>query len=222
MSNRKPYMTYLLLAINIIMFLYLELILGSSTMTGNLIQAGANFSPLIANGQWWRLITASFIHIGFSHLFMNMLTLYFMGEELEMLIGPLKLGILYLVAGIGGNLFSFAFNVSVSAGASTSLFGMFASFIVLSKLYPHSEYLWHRARNFTILIALNFIAGLINFGVDNWGHFGGAVYGALIIVVIDSRPFQKRHRKYRILSGLALLALTFVLVYIGYNKFSFY
>lgn len=217
-----PRMTYILLGINILMFIYLEVFLGSSLSTVNLIKAGANFSPLIANGQWWRLVTASFIHIGLSHLFMNMLTLFFMGEELEMLIGPVKLAILYLVAGIGGNLFSFAFNLNVSAGASTSLFGMFASFIVLSKLYPNSQYLWQRARSFTILIALNFINGLLNFGVDNWGHFGGAIFGALIIVVIGGRAYERNYRKNQLMASLSLLALTAILVYIGVNRFSFY
>src|SRR5690606_29271951 len=78
----KPRITYILILIQAIVFLLLELN-GGSTHTLTLIEFGAKYNPLIEEGQWWRFITAMFLHIGFLHLFLNSFALYEIGSTVE-------------------------------------------------------------------------------------------------------------------------------------------
>ena len=180
-SKAIPFMTYIFVGMNIAVYLYMLIRYQTTTNSMVLLEVGANFTPaIILMNEWWRLITAAFIHIGFSHLLMNCLTLYFLGMELEFEHGHWVFTLIYLVSAIGGNLFSFAFNFNISAGASTAIFGLFASYLVLSYMNPESQLLKQRANTFTLLLVLNFLNGILSTGVDNWGHFGGALFGAII------------------------------------------
>lgn len=218
-SNQKPLMTYVFLAISILVFLYMLLVYGTTTDARVLLMMGAKFNYLIiAQGEWWRLITAAFIHIGFSHILFNGISLYFMGLELEPLLGHFKFSLVYLLAALGGNLASFAFNPNnISAGASTSIFGLFASFVALAYIFPQSTWIRQRARNFIVLIALNFINGLLIPDIDNWGHLGGAVFGFLATIVLLS-PKKDARQTHKGLAGLLLLVLMFGLLYLGYQS----
>lgn len=218
-SAYKPYMTYIFLGLNIAVYVYMLLRYNTTTNSMVLLEVGANFTPaVILANEWWRLITAAFIHIGFQHLLMNCLTLYFLGMELELAHGHLKFAIIYLLSAIGGNLFSFAFNINISAGASTAIFGMFASYLVLSYMHPESQLLKLRANTFTILLVLNFLNGLFSTGVDNWGHFGGAVFGAIITYGIARSSRNESYFKRGLIAFVSLSVLIIILVMIGRNS----
>src|SRR5699024_11863450 len=116
-----------------------------------------------------------------THLIFNGLIVYFLGAQLEMLIGHFRYFLLYLFSGIMGNAASFALNFSISAGASTAIFGLFAATIVLAKLYPHQASIQQLSRNYLVLIILNVVFGLFSTGIDNAGHIGGFVGGYLIM-----------------------------------------
>lgn len=213
-----PYMTYIFLALNVAMYVYMLLRYNTTTNTMALLEAGANFTPaVVLNNEWWRLITAAFIHIGFSHILMNGITLYFLGIDLERIHGHFRFAIIYLVSALGGNLFSFAFNINVSAGASTAIFGMFASYLVLAHLNPDSPLFRQRASTFTILIVLNFMNGLFTSGIDNWGHFGGALFGALMTFAIGFGSSRSVSRLERGLAIIALLVVSMILIFVGRN-----
>lgn len=219
-SAYKPYMTYIFLALNIGVYVYMLLRYGTTTNTGVLLEVGANSTEVIVlYNQWWRLLTAAFIHIGFQHILMNGLTLYFLGIELEAAHGHVKFAIIYLLSAIGGNFFSFAFNINaVSAGASTAIFGMFASYLVLSYMNPQSRILQLRSRTFTILLVLNFLNGVLTPGIDNWGHLGGAVFGALVTYgIARSSNGESKVTRFLISMG-GLLVLTVILLMIGRNS----
>lgn len=214
-------MTYLFLAINIIVYIYMLIRFGTTENTLVLLKMGANFSPLIVQAhEWWRLLTAAFLHIGIQHIVMNGITLYFLGMELEKLMGHWRFTVVFLVAALGGNLFSFAFSDSVSAGASTAIFGMFAAVIVLSKMYPHSYALKQRATSYTVLIILNVLTGLTSSGIDNWGHFGGAIFGALITLVVGLSIKSKTSSKERLFALVIVAILTVLLIMYGIYKYS--
>src|SRR5699024_7256918 len=117
--------TSTLMIINIIVFVLMTLNGGSESIE-NLIKFEANSKILVAHSKWWRLITTSFIHIGFFHILFNMYFFYSLGPLFERLFGSVNFLIIYLIAGVFGNLLSFAFGrpYTVSAGASTSLYGM--------------------------------------------------------------------------------------------------
>lgn len=219
LDSQTPWVTYSLVAVNVGICLYMLLRYQTTQSVGALIDMGAKSNlHIVYGGEWWRLITAAFLHIGFEHLLFNNLTIYFIGIDLEKLMGSGRFLMLFLIASIGGNLFSFALNTNVSAGASTGIFGLFVAYIILSRMYPSSYGLQQRAASFSILIILNIISGIFGSNIDNWGHIGGAVFGGLITLVLG---LGKRYRtdienSKRIAAGLSLIALGAVLAVWGY------
>src|SRR5699024_7010709 len=86
LSYGKPTWSYILIVTNVLIFLLLEAN-GGSTNIENLIRFGAKFNPYILNGEWWRIVTSMFLHIGIFHLFMNMFALYYLGIVVERIYG---------------------------------------------------------------------------------------------------------------------------------------
>lgn len=214
-----PFITYGILFITILMYLLMSLN-GGSQNTFTLVVFGAKMNEFIVAGQWWRLITPMFLHIGFTHLLFNGLVVYFLGSQLEILIGHFRYFLLYLLSGILGNAASFAFNFSISAGASTAIFGLFAATIVLGKLYPNRPSIQQLSRNYLVLIILNVVFSLFNQGVDNAGHFGGLAGGYLIMYALSSPNVWNNPKKQRIKYGLIYAGLLIVLLVIGFIRTS--
>lgn len=212
--------THLFLAIQIVLFLLMTLN-GGSTNVLTLILFGAKFNPAIAQGEWWRLIAPIFIHIGFTHILVNSITLYYLGIQMENLYGSLRFALIYLLSGLMGNLMSFAFNDSISAGASTSLFGLFAAAIVLGRQFPHNIGIQQMARSFTVLIFLNFFFGFFSAAVDNFGHLGGALGGALAAVFIGMPHTAKSQNGMRLLFLAIYFGSAIFLAYTGFMRTGF-
>ena len=215
--RQLPWATYTILLIQVIVFGW-EILQGGSENISALVAAGAKVNGLVAQGQWWRLITPIFVHIGWQHILINSLTLYFMGQQLEFLYGPLKFIGLYLLSGIGGNLMSFAFgsSASLSAGASTSLFGLFGLYVTLGLIFRKNEVIRQWAQQFLLLIILNLGTDIFMGGIDIWGHIGGALTGCLLGFVISVPQMQNSlSRLGRIISIVILLVLAVVLYQIG-------
>ncbi|WP_235700529.1 rhomboid family intramembrane serine protease [Companilactobacillus nodensis] len=129
-QQEKPYVTWFLLIFTIGIFAA-ETLSGGSQNINTLLTFGAKTNNLVQEGQWWRLITPMFIHIGVLHIMMNGFTIFYVGQILEPMVGHVRFLFIYFLSGITGNLASFAFGSSntISAGASTSLFGLFAAFL---------------------------------------------------------------------------------------------
>src|SRR5262245_58707271 len=125
----RPRWTYVFLAINVLLFVAMELT-GGSENTATLIAFGANYAPAVAAGEYWRLITANFLHIGLLHLLVNSSALYILGGEVEALFGHSRFIVIYLLTGVSGSIFSFMLTQGLSVGASTSLFGLFGALAV--------------------------------------------------------------------------------------------
>lgn len=219
-SYNRTIMTYLFLAIQIVAFLIMTLD-GGSTNIYTLIYYGAKVNPLIVMGEFWRLVTPIFLHIGFTHILLNSITLYYLGTQMELIYGSLRFTLIYLLGGIMGNTMSFAFSDAISAGASTSLFGLFAAAIVLGRMYPNNYAIRHMAQNFTILIVLNFVTGLTSSSIDNWGHFGGALGGGLSAVFVSVPRYSAMATRHRILSGAIYAGLIILLLFIGFTRMGF-
>lgn len=215
-----PYVTYILLFVTLIMYLILS-INGGSENIGTLIQYGAKVNEYIYIGEWWRLLTPIFLHIGFAHLIFNSLVVYFLGSEIEMIIGHFRYFLLYMLSGLMGNLASFALNNSISAGASTAIFGIFASTIVLAKFYPYHTGIQLLSRNYAMLILLNVVFGFFSTTVDNAGHIGGLVGGYLIMYVLSAKNALNNPKKKRILHGIAYLIAVILLFLVGYFRIEF-
>ena len=166
MSKKRPKMTIMLIVINIAMYLLMT-VAGGSTNPNILIEFGAKDNALIAAGQIWRLFTPMFLHIGFQHIVLNMVTLYFLGMQIEYLFGPWRFLVIYLVSGICGNIASFAFTPAISAGASTALFGLFGAYLMLGESFRNDPYIRTIAKQFLVLVVLNLLSDLTG-SIDLW------------------------------------------------------
>lgn len=210
--NRRPFITYAILIINIAMFLLME-ITGSSQNVLTLVQFGAKSNLFIAAGEWWRLITPMFLHIGVVHLIMNSLIIYFLGMQLEEIYGHLRFTLIYLFSGIFGNILSFAFNDAISAGASTAVFGLFMTTLVLANERPNNPAIQAIARNYRILIIINIIFNLFDAGVDLAGHLGGLAGGFLVAKALT----KTNDKDFRLSYMIVYVVAAIILFYIGYQ-----
>jgi rhomboid protease GluP len=177
---KRPIATWGLLGIIAVVFV-LEELAGGSSNTGVLIRMGAKVTPLIAAGQYWRLFTAMFLHIGPMHVLFNGYALVVLGAELERLLGWARFLAIYILSGLGGNLASYAFgsSLSVAAGASGAIFGLIGALGAFFFRYRERLGAWGRARlgNILFLIVLNLAFGFIYPRIDNWAHLGGLLCG---------------------------------------------
>ncbi len=190
--------TYLLLGINIAVFLWMILHGVSPTLPtpDNLEHYGGNAMDLVVAGQWYRLLTATFVHVGIIHLATNMWCLYNLGLLGEPLLGKWGLIATYLVTGIAGNLLSVGVklllflitrspDLSVGAGASGAVFGIAGILIVLlsNKQLPIAATELQRLRRSVMQFAgLNLVIGLATVivplvRIDNMAHIGGFLSG---------------------------------------------
>ncbi len=211
-QNGKPFFTYILIAIQLIMFAVLELN-GGSTNTNTLIEYGAKENFRIINGEWWRFFTPMILHIGFFHLLMNTFALYYLGMEVERLYGKGRFLFIYVFAGFVGSLASFVFNANVAAGASGAIFGCFGALLFFGTAFP-SLFFRTMGPNVIGIIIINLVFGFVVPGIDNSGHIGGLVGGFLAASIVHL-PKQKQFVKQ--LGGLFATIVTLaVLFYVGY------
>ncbi|MBT2643793.1 rhomboid family intramembrane serine protease [Bacillus sp. ISL-41] len=185
----KPFFTYLFIAVQVLMFLVLEAA-GGSTDTSTLIKFGAKFNPLILEGEWWRFFTPIIIHIGFLHLFMNTLALYYLGMMVERLYGNMRFLFIYIISGFSGVLASFIFSPNLSAGASGAIFGCFGALLYFGVAKP--RLFWRTlGLNILVVLGINLAFGFTIPGIDNAGHIGGLV-GGFATAGIFHLPKKKR------------------------------
>jgi rhomboid protease GluP len=143
---------------------------------------GARFNEAIRAGEWWRFITPVFLHGSPMHIFFNMYALLSVGTFLEKQFGHGRFVSLYFLAAFSGNVFSFLFarEGGFSVGASTAVFGLIAAEYVF--FYQNRELFGNFARqamgNTLVIIIINLFIGLSP-GIDNWGHIGGLLGGAM-------------------------------------------
>lgn len=177
----KTKMTRILMIISVIVFLAMT-VTGGSESIENLIKFNAMSKPLVYSGQWWRLFFAIFIHIGIFHLLMNMYFLNSVGPLFERLYGSRNFLIIYILAGIVGNLFTYAFGSpnSVSAGASTSLYGLFGLAVGIMLNYRNDEILRSFGSSFIFIIVINVIYSFMMPSVGVLGHLGGLIGGLVL------------------------------------------
>lgn len=188
-ADRTPFATYLLLVANIVIFALMERAGGSQDPTV-LDRFGALFGPLVAEGQYWRLLTAIFLHIGFVHIAFNSLGLFVFGTAFERTSGPLRMAAVYIGSGLAGSALSYLASPAVrSAGASGAIFGVLGALAVYL-FVNRQEFGKLGQREITtvlFLAAMNLLNGLTTPGVDNWAHVGGLIGGAALGLAIMPR-----------------------------------
>jgi len=207
----KPLFTYILIAINIFIFLLLELNGGSSSID-TLIEMGAKYNPYILDGEWWRMVTSMFLHIGLLHLVMNMLAIYYLGTIVERIYGNMRFLFIYFLAGIGGGLASFAFSPSVSAGASGAIFGLFGALLFFGLIYKRI-FLQTMGQSVIIILLINLVFGFSIQQIDMGAHIGGLLAGFIASGILYLP--KKRNVKIQLLTIFAYILLISALIIYG-------
>jgi membrane associated rhomboid family serine protease len=177
-----PVVTQALIAINVIVFLA-ETASGASlggvsqNGIGTVYEHGALWGPLITQShEYYRLLTAGFLHDGFLHILFNMVFLYFMGAMLEPIIGRLNFAVVYFVSLLAGSFGALLFEPqAVTVGASGACFGVLGALIVVAHYRGIS--IWQSGLAMVLLI--NIVFDLTVSGISIGGHIGGAVGGAI-------------------------------------------
>lgn len=190
------FFTPTIVAVNAVIFVLMAIDSGTIFSPGGetLIDWGANFGPLTLDGQWWRLLTCTFVHIGLIHFGLNMWVLWDIGQLVERLAGNVGFLLLYLLSGLFGSLASVYWNPAVlSAGASGAVFGAFGGLMGFV-LFRHESIPKHilgrlRASGSTFLF-YNLIFGLSIKGIDMAAHVGGLVAGFACGLIL-SQPLDR-------------------------------
>lgn len=179
---KEYFVTYTLIIINLAVFVVMTLAGGTENYK-NLILFGAKVNVLIEAGQYWRLFTSMFIHIGFTHLLFNTYALIALGKFTEQIFSHSKFIYIYLFSGFTGSLFSYFFSPNISAGASGAIFGLLGAIVAYGWQNSH---LWRSGliTNLLIVLGINLFLGMVAPGIDNYAHLGGLLGGILIGWVI--------------------------------------
>ena len=174
-TSYKPYVTYFIMAINIIVFILMTMSGGTENLDV-LTKFGAKVNSKIIQGEYWRLLTCAFIHIGIPHIVFNMYGLFNLGTIVEKIFGSKKYIFIYLCSALLGSIGSFIFSPAISAGASGAIFGLFGALLYLGQKNP-KMFTTSFGINVLIVIGFNLIYGFSNSGIDNFAHIGGLIGG---------------------------------------------
>ncbi len=158
--------------------------LAIAQMTGGddlIADFGAKDNQLIAQGEYWRLFTAIFVHANILHYGFNAYALYIVGRDVERFSGSARFILIFMLAGLSGSVFSLVFTPAESVGASGAIFGLIGAQAIF--LFRHRQLFGERGRrglqSIVIIAVINFLIGLQG-GIDNWAHLGGLVGGLIL------------------------------------------
>ena len=174
-----PYVSILLVSINVVVFLITEFVTKAPYEAGRLSVEG-----VLMRGEYERFIYCMFLHVDVAHIFNNMVMLYFMGTMIEKEIGHLPFGVIYFLSGIGGGLLSLYVklvqgNPAGSVGASGAIFGLNGLLLAMVLFYRKPMPMVTPLR-VCLMIALSLYSGLTAGNVDNAAHFGGLLVGLIV------------------------------------------
>jgi len=186
LPSLAPTVTYAILGFTVVVYLLQMLsvaVFGYAVYQIDWLEIyGARFNQAIRMGELWRFITPVFLHGSVAHIFFNMYALFSIGSFLERHFGHKRFALLYFLGGFSGNVFSFLLTGEngYSVGASTAVFGLVAAEVAF--FYQNRKLFGNQARqaigNAVFIIAINLFIGLTP-GIDNWGHVGGLLGGAI-------------------------------------------
>lgn len=216
MKNNKPIITISLIVINIIIFVLMYILGSGSENTNTLISFGANFVQLTKSGDYYRLITSAFLHIGIVHLFLNMYSLYVLGPAVESFYGRFKYILIYLLSAIFGSLFTIVLSSenTVSAGASGAIFGLLGALLYFG--YNYRGYIGNSIISQIVpIVLINLVFGFITPGIGNAAHIGGLIGGYLISMSVG---FDKDNKSSKLNGSIISIILLGFLVYLGFIR----
>lgn len=225
-------LTLVLLVICIGLFIW-QIVTGvdaNQPTSQQLLHWGANFLPYTLYNEPWRLFSSLVLHIGLMHLMFNMFALYYFGQVAERMFGSVNVLLLFLLAGLGGNLLNLTLGWQammldqlpiISAGASGGIMGIGMALLVIALLKTPINGIRLSASSLLWVMAINLGYGFLVSGIDNAAHVGGTITGALLALcyrwqylaqspqVLDKALARQR----MVLIGYALLLVLFMAIY---------
>ncbi len=223
MNKTRPYVTWVLLALNIFIWFVMEGA-GGTENVNVLTVFGVNERIAIWNGEYWRLFSSMFIHIGLLHLSGNCLFLYLCGPLLELSYGHEKFLIIYILSGFLGNILSLLgmkYSVTgISAGASGALFGILGALISFTiierKVLPQRLYR-SLIKNLVLIVVLNLLVGLVIPNIDILAHTGGFLSGLILGYIMDNEIYvDEKKKKFKVIPSLAGIIFVIFSVALSY------
>lgn len=217
----RVYVTPVLIGVNLLVFGVMAVagVSFTSPAIADLVRWGADYGPRTLAGEWWRLFTSMFIHIGILHILLNMWVVYAAGPLVERMVGNVGFLLMYLTAGLCGSLASLFWNpMAVSAGASGAVFGIFGCLLGLvlrgRGSIPTETLTRLRSSGFSFLV-INLVFGMVVPNIGMAAHLGGLAGGFLCGLVL-SQPFTSSTQSGRPLRNLLLAGLGSCLVAGGF------
>lgn len=209
--NAKPLVMPILLVLNVALFV-LNAVQAQSVKNNDAsfsFELGMLWSPVVAGGEWWRLVTSGFLHFGFVHLAVNMVSLYIIGRDMELLFGRVRFLALYLVSLLGGSVAVFLFSApgTTTVGASGAIFGLMGALAVavFRLKMPVAPAL--------SIIALNLVFTFTIANISIFAHIGGLVTGVLVGVGLLYPPAAVRTKvQIATLAGVVVLLVGLTVV----------
>ena len=225
-------MTLVLLLICIGLFVWQVLsgVDASQPTSQDLLHWGANFLPYTLYNEPWRLFSSLLLHIGLMHLMFNMFALYYFGQVAERMFGSVNLLLLFILSGLGGNLLNLALGWQalaldelpvISAGASGGIMGIGMALLVTALLKTSINDIRLSTKSLLWVMAINLGYGFLVSGIDNAGHVGGAITGAILALLYiwqyrdsTNRPQQNLSARHGIvIAGYGVIIALFLATY---------
>lgn len=198
--------SYLLIAINLLAFLYEYYLFGNNIITGHvdamsLEKIGAQFGPDLIKGEYWRIFSAMFLHASLLHIGSNMLVLLLFGGQAERAFGSFKFLLIYFLSGLAGGLLTqFSNPIAISVGASGAIFGLLGALLSYSIVnYINHSYYSLNIKTYLLMIILNLYSGLADKTINMNDHVGGLIAGVIIgllfAIYINYNSEERRKRR---------------------------
>ncbi|MBX3608779.1 MAG: rhomboid family intramembrane serine protease [Hydrogenophaga sp.] len=199
-----PWAVVCLIALNVLAWVAVGLRGGGwiEAKTLTLLALGGNTTSAVQAGEWWRLLSATFLHGGLMHLLFNMVGLWIAGSLLERIFGSRQFLLIYVVSGVAGSVASlyFAAQTAVAVGASGAVFGVAGA--LLTAVAQHRKQLprlfsGQILGTFSFYLVYSLVQGFTKPGIDNAAHLGGLLAGALLAWLLPERFDIDSHRQLR-------------------------
>ena len=225
----RAFLTPAIVAINLIVFTIM-IAAGVHIMSPKIVDLlawGANYAPKTTGGEWWRLVTSNYLHIGVIHIAFNMWVFWSVGQFVERLVGNLGFFLVYLFSGVVGGFATVLWSPGVvSAGASGAVFGVYGcllAFLALGRGSIPRPVLKALGNNAVFFVVVNLLYGLGQENVDMAAHLGGLaagfVSGLILQRPLDSSASKNRGRRSLLVGIVGLLAISAGVVLTG-NRYA--
>jgi membrane associated rhomboid family serine protease len=205
--------TWAIIAVNVAVFLVDSVLAGGASLSlfgggGPLVDAGAVYGPAVAQGEWWRILTSAFLHLGILHIAFNMYALWLFGPIIEQMYGHLEYQAIYLLCAVGGSVLTLLAAPNVpAAGASGAIFGLFGLAFVVSRrrhllLGPQARAILSQVGT---LLVLNLVITFSIRGISWTGHIGGMAVGIVLGLLLAPANVPTMGAMWRAADGSVLV-----------------